>query len=256
MITIGWYDMGEKTGIAWTDHTFNPWIGCTKVSAGCLNCYAERQNNFYRWVDEWGVVYKRTSESNWKKPIQWAKNAVAGGVVRRVFCASLADIFDTNVTDQWRSDLWNLIHTTQKIGGLEWLILTKRPQNIITRIPTDLLYSDSSVRIGVTAENQEMYDLRLRQLSNISDGKNFVSVEPMIGSIELGTYFNYTDWIICGSESGANSRECKEEWVRSLRDQCTDSAIPFFLKQLPINGVLTVTPYLDGKQWLEFPEAI
>jgi protein gp37 len=97
--------MGDKTGIAWCDHTFNPWIGCQKVSAGCQNCYAERENNFRKWVPKWGKDYRPTGRANWEKPIQWAKQAVADGVTRRVVCASLADVFDIQAPSYLRVDL-------------------------------------------------------------------------------------------------------------------------------------------------------
>jgi protein gp37 len=112
--------MGENSKISWCDHTFNPWIGCTKVSPACDHCYAERENKFRKWVGdgEWGN-YRITSDDNWKKPIQWAKKAVADGVVRRVFCASLADVFDKKVPVDWLAKLFSVIEETEKIGGLE-----------------------------------------------------------------------------------------------------------------------------------------
>lgn len=246
--------MGEKTGIAWTDHTFNPWIGCTKVSAGCVNCYACRENNRFHWVNKWGVDYKRTSPKNWLKPIEWAKNAVREGVVRRVFCASLADVYDVKAEPVWRYELWQLIKTTARIGGLEWLILTKRPENIRAMTPKEIYnLEDDCVRIGITAENQEMYDIRHQTLIDNWLGFNFISVEPMIGPLKLDPTLT-ADWVIAGCESGDNARECDPRWVYNLMKECEQKHIPFFLKQLRINGRLVVTPKLNGKQYLEFPE--
>lgn len=248
--------MGKKTGIAWADHTFNPWIGCQKVSEGCRNCYAERDNNLRKWVGEWGKDYRRTSEQNWKKPIQWAKQAVKEGVTRRVFCASLADVFDANVTEYWRMKLWELIYDTQQIGGLEWLILTKRPENISTRIPTIFNNHNSSVRMGITVENKKEMR-RIPDLFRVWQGNNFISIEPQLEKIYLGLssmWAGNLDWIICGSESGANARPFDMDWARSLRDECLQVGIPFFLKQAPVGGKLTVLPELDGKAWDQFPE--
>jgi protein gp37 len=245
--------MGEITGIAWTDHTFNPWIGCTKISAGCKNCYAARDNNRYRWVGEWGKDYRLTSDENWKKPIRWAENAVTDGVTRRVFCASLSDVFDNKVCQEWRDRLWILIDATYAIGGLEWLILTKRPENIKDMYPNGL-YGEPSIRMGVTAENQEMFDKRLPILMNHWRGKNFVSVEPMLSRINIEQQAFHLDWVIAGCESGSSGRECRPEWARDLRDQCGWYSIPFFLKQLMDNDKLVVKPVLDGMQWLQFPE--
>jgi protein gp37 len=263
--------MGEKTGIAWCDHTFNPWIGCQKVSAGCVNCYAARDNDRYKWVGEWGKDYRRTRSENWKKPIQWAKQAVKDGAIRRVFCASLADVFDTNIPDLWRLDLWKLIWETQLIGGLEWLILTKRPENIPTRIPTFFDDRNSCIRIGVTAENQEMADKRIPVLLEIWNGKNFISVEPMLENIILAGYSDgktyrpwldshaykvLVDWVICGSESGPRARSFVTEWARSLRDQCKSANVPFFLKQMTVDGKLVHMPELDGVVWDQFPKQV
>lgn len=263
--------MGENSKIAWTDHTFNPWIGCQKVSAGCENCYAERQNETYKWVPKWGGYYHRTSEANWKKPIQWAKQAVKDKVIRRVFCASLADVFDPNVPDEWLHNLWGLIDHTATIGGLEWLILTKRPENILDLIPPIFNHPDYPIRMGVTAENQEMANNRIQELLNSWSGKNFVSYEPALELIDFEPFLQYEPftesykmnfglsefegihWIICGSESGTNARLFDIDWARSVRNQCQKAGIPFFLKQMPVNGKLTVLPELDGKIWNEFP---
>lgn len=150
--------MGKQTGIAWTDHTFNPWIGCTKVSIGCANCYAERENSFRKWVPEgWGPgrPRKRTSEANWREPIKWARQAVADGVLRRVFIASLADVLDTEVPGEWRQDLWNLVDEIGSINqgsaGLEVMLLTKRSDHF-NLLPADWLrLAPDHVRLGACA---------------------------------------------------------------------------------------------------------
>ncbi|MFA6270305.1 MAG: DUF5131 family protein [Candidatus Paceibacterota bacterium] len=286
--------MGEATKILWAGRplpdgsiepgfSWNPWIGCTKVSAGCLNCYAETLNSFHKWNPEgWGKGKPRklTSDTNWKKPIQWAKKAVKDGVTRRVFCASLADVFDDEVPNEWRLRLFALIMDTEKIGGLEWLILTKRPENIETMLPwmSDTI---TNIRIGVTCENQEMADKRILELLRAWRGKNFVSVEPMLEEVNLrqstidfldGWYADIyihrdtgeaepmqvpmrkLDWVICGCESGSNARPMNIDWTRSLRDQCVEASTPFFLKQMMVDGKLVKMPELDGKIWSQFPE--
>jgi len=256
--------MGENSKIAWTDHTFNPWIGCQKVSAGCKECYARKLATRYHWVNEWGKDYHRTNEANWKKPIKWAKQAVKDGVIRRIFCASLADVFDANVPYQWRWDLFELILETERIGGLEWLLLTKRPENI-SKMFEDM-QCVTNVRLGITAENQEMANKRIPMLLDFWTGKNFISIEPMLEKINLSiTWFTATvgdgpesihglDWVICGSESGTNARPFDIDWARSVRDQCVTAGVPFFLKQMPVDGKLTILPELDGKVWNQFPK--
>lgn len=248
-----------KTKISWTatvlpdgtvlpGYSFNPWIGCTKVSQGCKLCYAETQNKRYGWTDGWGpgAPRKRTSESNWKKPIQWDAQAWEDGIVRRVFCASLADVFDVEVPQEWREDLWTLICSTP---NLEWLLLTKRIESARVMLPSLWLVAPPyNVRLGVTAEDQENADKRIPQLLKVWKGKNFISYEPAIGPIDFAKYLwpikkttwsilelaetTAIDWIICGGESGSGCRPMDIEWARSVRDQCKNADTAFFMKQL------------------------
>jgi protein gp37 len=259
--------MGETTGIGWTDHTFNPWIGCTKVSAGCKFCYAETQNNRYQWNPEgWGKgkPRKRTSEANWKKPLEWARKAIRDGIITRVFCASLADVFDPEVPQEWRFDLWDLITGCSNPeefevsgSGLEWLILTKRPENLWMLPDAWLKYPPSWVRIGVTGENQENWDRRTAELLRVWKGKNFVSVEPMLGPVTLNETAHQTndfgltcdiDWVICGGESGPGCRPMHTGWAESLRFQCLAAGVPFFMKQLGGHP----NKRHDPEQWPEY----
>jgi protein gp37 len=143
--------MGEYSKIEWCDHTFNPWIGCQKVSPGCDHCYAEAMmEHRYKRV-KWGPhgERQRTAEQNWKKPIQWnAQSHKFGkeyGRRARVFCASLADVFDNQVDASWRSDLFALIRRCRK---LDWLVLTKRPENIEKMLPSDWGDGYSNVWLG------------------------------------------------------------------------------------------------------------
>ena len=288
--------MAETTGIPWCDHTFNPWIGCQKVSAGCQNCYAEKLANFHGWVKEWGKDYKLTSDSNWKKPIQWAKQAVKDGITRRIFCASLGDFLDERVPLELKIKLLNLFDEVGRIGGIELLLLTKKIENLDYFLPLPWLTNPPDfIRIGTTVENQEMADKRIPILLNSWGGKNFVSVEPMLSQVNLtqikwakipidpknyaalgvpapdemwsirnallsrpGDELNKPligiDWVICGCESGTSARPCNIEWIRDLRDQCEQSGTPFFLKQINVDGKLVKEPFLDGRQWLEFPK--
>jgi protein gp37 len=125
--------MAENSNIEWTHHTFNPWIGCTKVSDGCKNCYAENLMDKRYGRVKWGPqgTRVRTSEANWKKPLKWNREAEAKGERHRVFCASLADVFedkpDQPEMEQWRLELLELIIKTPY---LDWLLLTKRPENV------------------------------------------------------------------------------------------------------------------------------
>jgi protein gp37 len=227
----------ENSKIEWCDHTFNPWIGCQKVSPGCDHCYAEAlMDKRYRQV-KWGPhgERKQTSEANWKKPLLWAKKA--NGSRPRVFCASLADWLDNKVPRQWRYDLGKLIEATPE---LDWLLLTKWPENYVKLAPWDPDKIPPNVWLGVTAENQEHYDRRWAILSRprIKAAVKFVSYEPALGpltQLQLHQAGAVPDWIICGGESGPGARRMKEKWVQALRDKCDELGTAFFLKQIGSN---------------------
>lgn len=248
--------MSENSKIGWTDDTFNPWIGCTRVSPGCAHCYAEAYAN--RWdVVKWGKGQPRrlTSDANWAKPCKWNREAEAAGRRRRVFCASLADVFDAEVPTEWRDRLWALIKATP---WLDWLLLTKRPENILLgMLPPDWGEGWANVWLGTTTENQSMADERVSLLLQVPARIRFLSVEPMLEYVNLRRVTPDTDelgvgydalagalcgnrepggprisWVICGGESGHGARPMRLEWARSLRDQCRDAGTAFFFKQL------------------------
>ena len=229
--------MAENSKIEWCDHTFNPWIGCQKVSPGCDHCYAEHMaDHRFGWV-EWGPhgQRKRTSDDNWRKPLRWAKNA--NGHRPRVFCASLADWLDNQVPRQWRSDLGRLIEDTPE---LDWLMLTKRPENYEKLAPWPLDRIPSNVWLGVTCEDQLHYERRWAILSRarIRATVKFISYEPALGplsKLQLQPGGRVPDWIICGGESGTDARRIKPAWVRAVRDECADFGIAFFMKQIGSN---------------------
>lgn len=219
--------MAENSRIEWTDHTFNPVIGCQKVSPGCDHCYAEAMAKRYGWT-EWGPhgERKRTSAANWRKPHAWNRAAIASGDRVRVFCASLADVFDNQWDRQVRSDLFDLIAATP---GLDWLLLTKRPQNIVRMFPTGWW---GNVWLGTTCEDQERYNERwplLAQQQNVP--VRFISYEPALGPL-LPRHIIAPDWIICGGESGPHGRRMEPAWARELRDWCKTIGIAFFQKQM------------------------
>ncbi len=257
--------MGTETAIEWTDHTFNPWIGCTRVSAACDNCYAEALAKRYGWA-EWGAgkPRKRTSAANWHKPIAWNRQAAKAGVRRRVFCASLADVFDAEVPDAWRIELMDLIHATP---NLDWQLLTKRPQvawkffHYHGPVP-------ENVWMGATVENNQMAQARMAPLLGIKARRHFLSCEPLQERLELDDiWLAELDWIICGGESGPGARPMHPDWARSLRDDCKRAGIYFFFKQWgdwSFNEVCEPEPYerlgkkaagalLDGRLYHEFP---
>lgn len=257
--------MAENTGIEWAEHTFNPWTGCTKVSAACDHCYAESWARRSGHV-EWGPHGARRRTKTWDNPIKWNNQARLEGKRYRVFCASLADVFDNHrsILPEWRADLWQLIRDTPH---LDWLLLTKRPQNIARYLPENWGTGYPNVWLGTTVENQREAERRVPHLLRISAKVHFLSCEPMLGEINLneiaglskdedgtvdvwwdalsgiaydewGTEMpcnfdlpNSISWVITGGESGPNYRPVNPDWFRSLRDQCADASVPFLFKQ-------------------------
>ncbi len=252
--------MGADSKIEWTDHTFNPWIGCTKVSPGCDNCYAEKLDARFG-NDAWGPHAERrmTKPAYWGQPRIWNDRAKAAGKPAFVFCASMADVFDNQVEDGWRTQLFTIIALTPH---LRWLLLTKRPQNIAKMLPVQPDGTPlPNVWLGVSVENQAEADRRIPLLLAAPAAKRFLSCEPLLGPLNLADAFNppcqhehaagldpetgywecercddgefeTIDWVIAGGESGANARAMHPDWARSLRDQCQAAGVPFFMKQM------------------------
>jgi protein gp37 len=214
----------KNSSIEWTTDTFNPWWGCTKVSPGCTHCYAETLSNRYG-KDVWGAGKQRlrTSAKYWEGPLAWDRKAARTGQIRRVFCASMADVFDPEVPAEWRADLFELIRQTQ---NLSWLLLTKRPSEI-----PSLGLPPETVWLGTSVEDQRRAQERIPQLLKIPATVHFLSVEPLLEPVDLGS-LQGINWIICGGESGPRCRPMNIEWARSVRDQCRDAGIAFFCKQL------------------------
>ena len=248
--------MAENTQIEWCDATFNPWIGCTKVSPGCDHCYAEVSTPSRVQKISWGpgAPRRRTSVANWRKPLAWnaahAKFFAEHGRRQRVFCASLADVFDNEVSAQWRMDLMRLI---EKTPNLDWLLLTKRIGNAADMLETAVRginhgrwgWTDNvfpNVWIGATIVNQEEADRDIPKLLSTPAAVRFLSMEPLLGPVHLDqfhpsrapadpTLLDGIDWIIVGGESGPKARPMHPDWPRSLRDQCAAANVPFLFKQ-------------------------
>lgn len=261
--------MAENSKIEWTHHTFNPWIGCQKVGPGCDHCYAEAMMDARLGRVDWGphASRSRTSASYWRQPLKWDRDAAAAGERRRVFCASLADVFDNHgsITSGWRGDLWHLIARTP---NLDWMLLTKRPANIMSMLPDS--YGAPAwgtgwpnVWLGCTVVNQAEADREIPKLLALPAARHFLSMEPLLGPVDLAWSFPDTrtacchrcgfrtnaiggfcpndgsalrgdvgvDLVIVGGESGPRARPMHPGWVRSLRGQCSAAGVPFFFKQ-------------------------
>lgn len=276
----------ENSTIEWTHHTFNGWRGCSKVSDGCRNCYAEKMSKRNPGVlGEWGAHGTRViaSEAQWKLPLKWDRLAQVSGR-KRVFCASLGDVFeDRPELVEPRHRLFNLIMETPY---LDWLLLTKRPENMQGMIEETVGhmgegYADmwphcfQNVWLGTSVENQAAADQRIPKLLEVPAALHFLSCEPLLGMVDLSPWLyacsaceepvkplspqwrmgyegwehrcddahpqcghfdvnihnKGVDWVIVGGESGAKARPMLPDWARSLRDQCSDAGVPYFMKQ-------------------------
>jgi protein gp37 len=221
--------VAKNSRIEWTTHTFNPWWGCVKVSPACKHCYAES------WAkrtgqDVWGIGADRRffGEKHWTEPLQWDVEAAAAGVRARVFCASMADVFeDRRDLDPWREKLWALIAATP---NLDWLLLTKRPHLIRNLVPLTDIWPQN-VWLGTTVEDQECADERLPQLAAIPAAVRFISAEPLLGPVDLRNWAKLIDWVITGGESGSKARPSSPSWFRHLLNQFMAADIPFHFKQ-------------------------
>ncbi len=250
---IEWCSTNLGNGIVVLGYTFNPWIGDTKVSEGCKYCYAEAQMDKWLGRVKWGPdgTRVRTSEANWKKPLTWNRKAIKEGIRPKVFCASLADVFEDNPQlVRWRNELFlDLIDETPY---LDWLLLTKRPENIKGRmLPPHWRFQGGmpdNVWLGTSVENQAAADERIPQLAAVPDRVRFLSVEPLLGPINLEAFLyepvderhewfrpraNRPDWVmIIGGESGPKARPMELAWVRDIIAQCRAARVPVFVKQL------------------------
>ncbi len=243
--------MGEITAIKWTDHTFNGWWGCVKISPACTHCYAA---TFAARTGHavWGASAPRRffGEKHWREPVAWAKKAATEGVRRRVFCSSMADVFeDYQGLDAERSKLWALIEATPE---LDWQLLTKRPHNIRKMVPERwLLAPPANVWYGTTVESRQYLDERATALLSTPARVHFFSCEPLLGHLDLKGY--RPAWIIAGGESGPGFRPLDLDHARALRDQCREKGIAFFFKQVGGRRPDSGGDLLDGERIQEMP---
>jgi protein gp37 len=282
--------MAENTKIEWCDATFNPWRGCTKVSPGCANCYAETLSTRNpKTLGMWGPNGTRVvaAESQWELPLKWNRQAEREVRRFRVFCASLADVFDNQAQPSVRFELWCLIADTPH---LDWLLLTKRPQNIAKMLPQSSSLPAwgegwPNVWLGTTVENQAEAERRIPHLLAVPAAKRFLSCEPLLEPVALhhiadrlgdaschvhaltgarwypgcGSVSSQThagpriDWVIAGGESGPGARLMHPGWARSLRDQCAAAGVAFFMKQMSGTTKASMWPIPDDLMVRETP---
>ncbi len=259
--------MGKDTKISWCHHTFNGWWGCQRVSPECERCYAETFSK-RTGHDIWGPTTGRRffGDKHWNEPRKWNADALASGERRRVFCSSMSDVFeDRRDLDMPRARLWELIEATP---ALDWLLLTKRPENhdmvplawqTGSRRPGNLWFGTTC---GVNKSKARIAHLLAAKWPAI----RFLSMEPLLEAVTLDpntlgvsghlaeTFGNpLINWVITGAESGPKHRPMADDWVRALRDQCIEADVPFFFKQRVIGNMKIELPELDGQRWDQVP---
>jgi len=245
--------MARDSKIEWTDHTFNPWWGCTKVSPACDHCYAEAWAKRVGY-DVWSTGKPRRflSEPYWLQPHRWNAEAARSDRRARVFCASMADVFEWKKgLSAWRRRLWTLVEQTP---FLDWLFLTKRPHLVKRLVPWGAQWP-ANVWIGTTVESQRWVDKRLPHLAEIPARVRFLSCEPLLGQVNLRGWLApaAVNWVIAGGESGPYARPSDPAWFCSIKDQCLDHDTPFHFKQWgewapidAVDGPMPRTVFDDG----------
>lgn len=241
-------------GIAWTDETWNPIRGCSRVSPGCENCYAERMAARFcgpgqpyeglakdgRWTRRVRLVEERLCDPlRWKRP-------------RRVFVNSMSDLFHEDLD---LDDIARVFAVMDLAAQHTFQVLTKRPGRMsdYMRARYDVCPAPDNIWLGVSVEDQQRADERIPLLTNTPAALRFISCEPLLGPVSLRRFQRKIGWVIAGCESGPGARPMDLEWVRSLRDQCVAAGVPFFFKQAIVNGRKDPAPWLDGRPWAEFP---
>lgn len=246
----------SETSIEWTERTLNPTTGCTKVSAGCKNCYAEAMACRLKAMGH--PQYQNVvNGKRWTGEIEFVASALDKPRKRQkptmYFVDSMSDLFHDDVEYEWLRAIWRMMAETQQHT---YQILTKREQTM--RVAADVMAGRygllDNVWLGVSAENQPAADKRIPYLVDTTAALRFLSIEPLLGKVDLGEWINEIDWVIVGGESGPNSRPIKAEWVRSLRNQCQEAEVPFFFKQWGGKNKKAAGRILDGREWMERPE--
>jgi len=252
--------MGKQKpdGIPWCDFTFNPWQGCQKVSPACDDCYAWKLDIRWKGGKHWGKDAPRLffGESHWAQPHAWNRAAEKAGKRARVFCGSMCDVMEEREDLQAaRASLYVLIENTPH---LDWLLLTKRPQNFRRFLPLSWLsIPQLNVWLMTTIESPEYY-WRWAELRKVPATIRGVSYEPALSPISLNDMSDQgwiPDWLICGDESGSKARLSQLEWYESLRDECERFGVAFHMKQLCTKGKPMDFPmFPEGLQIRAFPE--
>jgi protein gp37 len=238
--------MGEQSNIDWTDSTWNPVRGCTKVSPGCKFCYAETFSERFRGVP--GHAFEHGFDlqlipKKLEEPLRWK-------APRRVFVNSMSDLFHEDIPTDYIVEVFQMM---EEANWHTYQILTKRSERLLEL--KDKLSWPANVWMGVSVESKD-YTYRVRDLQKVPAAIRFVSAEPLLGPISR-LPLKGIHWVIVGGESGRHARPMELAWARSIREQCEKSGVSFFLKQLGGRQSKRAgkQAVLDGKRWASYPES-
>jgi len=245
--------VGTNSNIAWCDHTFNSWRGCSPIGSGCLNCFArEMAKRNPNVLGEWGPDKDRiiASDSYWRLPKKWDRATAKAGERRKAFVGSMMDIFDDHpsIPDDIRRTVFL---AAEEFQNLDWLYLTKRPWNIEKLLPDSWLTGSCprNVWFGVSASRQSELDRNWNILDSETHNMNpsvlFLSLEPILERLDLESpltvidcgdneaewWTRRPDWVLVGAESGPNRRICEVSWIQDVADQCLKAEVPVLVKQ-------------------------
>ncbi|MGH2505848.1 MAG: DUF5131 family protein [Ktedonobacteraceae bacterium] len=251
---IQWVNRFLPNGQIIRGHTFNPWWGCMKVSEECKHCYAQDIATHYGFKSTWGPAATSSrrffGDKHWAEPLTWNRQAEHDGHRHSVFCASMADIYEDNPTlEEARVRLWNITRTTPM---LNWLILTKRPENILAMSPWGTNWPNN-IWIGISVGLQSRAEERIPHLLQVPAAVHFLSCEPLISQVDLSPWISDLQWVICGGESGTEARPMNLDWARLLRQQCFEANVPYYFKQIGGRYHNSGGSLLDGQHWREMP---
>ena len=234
--------MAEKSKIEWTESTWNPVTGCTKISEGCLNCYAERMARRLKSMrqEKYRNCFNVTMhEKCLNEPLSWKKPQI-------IFVCSMSDLFHKDVTDEFIIQVFEIMN---KAFWHKFQVLTKRADRLAEISPK--LNWTKNIWVGVTVENDK-YKNRIEYLMNIPASVKYLSIEPLLGKV-TNIPLDNIDWVIVGGESGPNSRPMSEDWVLPIRDKCIETNTPFFFKQWGGTNKKLTGCELQGEEYKQMP---
>lgn len=278
--------MGDKTSIEWTDATWNPIRGCSRVSEGCRNCYAEAVAGRFSGpgLAYQGLAIMKHGEAHWTGEIKFVEDHLEDPLrwkrPRRIFVNSMSDLFHEGVKEEWITAIFDVMLRSLRTTPHIFQILTKRPERMRDYCRKIWpLHETPAIQLGISAEDQPTLDARLPVLLDTSSAIKWLSLEPLLGPVilpervfvcpanEPHPICPCIDWVVVGGESGHGARPMHPDWARALRDQCNEYMIPFFFKQwgewMPIGagldpmvrvGKKRAGRLLDGREWSEYPE--